>query len=103
MITYEKNYLKELASNCADVEIYVYRGENHSIHTDSIKGLDINLDNLPDEIECDFSEMDEEEYNETILANSGVKADFDDWYDDKEAKVLVIVLDYFFYQNLVSE
>ena len=28
MITYEKNYLKELASNCADVEIYVYRGKN---------------------------------------------------------------------------
>lgn len=47
--------------------------------------------------------MDEEEYDETILANSGIKADFDDWYDDKEAKVLVIVLDYFFYQNLVSE
>lgn len=63
MITYEKNYLKELASNCADVEIYVYRGKNHRIHTDSIEGLDIDLDNLPDEIKCDFSEMDEEEYD----------------------------------------
>lgn len=65
MITYEKNYLKELASNCADVEIYVYRGENHSIHTDSIKGLDIDLDNFRGNME-EFEKEVEETYSGKI-------------------------------------
>ncbi len=96
MTTYEKNYLKELAEKCVDVEIYKYTGIKHSFHGDALKGVDLELDNLPDEIECDFCEMDEEEYNSTILANSDMYADFADWYGDKNSKVLIIALHEFF-------
>lgn len=36
--------------------------------------------------------MNEQEYNENLLANSGITCDFDDWYGDKTAKVLCILL-----------
>lgn len=35
---------------------------------------------------------DEDMYNETVLANSEIAADFDDWYGDDTAKVLCILL-----------
>lgn len=36
--------------------------------------------------------MSEEDYEYSILANSSERADFDMWYDDKNAKVLCIML-----------
>lgn len=36
--------------------------------------------------------MDEEDYQHSILANSCEVADFAQWYDDKDAKVLVMML-----------
>jgi hypothetical protein len=36
--------------------------------------------------------MSEEEYDHSILANTSDKADFIDWYGDKDAKVLCIML-----------
>lgn len=103
MITYEKNYLKSLASNCADVEIYVAIGKIGTFHGDFIKSTDLDIDNLPEkEIECVFQEMDEDEYNHSILANSCISADFGAWYDNKEAKVLVIVLFPSFYQSIIN-
>lgn len=35
---------------------------------------------------------DEDTYNKTVLANSEIAADFDDWYGDINAKVLCILL-----------
>ena len=37
--------------------------------------------------------MNEEEYNYSILANGDATADFTDWYGDKNAKVLCIMLE----------
>lgn len=103
MITYNRDYLKELASNCADVEIYVSTGKIGTFHGDFIKFTDLDIDNLPEkEIECIFQEMDEDDYNHSILANSCISADFEDWYDNKEAKVLVIVLVPSFYQSIIN-
>jgi PAS domain-containing protein len=42
--------------------------------------------------------MNEEEYNETILANGGEYADFAGWYGNSNAKVCVIVLYKRFYE-----
>ena len=36
--------------------------------------------------------MNEDDYDHSILANASVKADFGMWYDDKNAKVLCIML-----------
>lgn len=77
-----------------DCEIYRFNGSVHNIHNDFIY--------TPDDIENDqYSEnekvvyeslMDEEDYDMTINANSCVTTDFDEWYGDKNAQVLVIIL-----------
>lgn len=89
--------------NAYDVEIYQFRSPMHSIHTDSITSIygkdedggDLfdDIDQLPDrEFEAAWMWMDEAEYNQTILANSSITADFAEWYGDKNAQVLVIIL-----------
>lgn len=90
---HSKTYLEDLAKGCADIEIYKFIGKKHSIHTDNIKDSAYSsIDELPDEVECDCQIMDEEDYNRTILANGGEKSDFEGWYGDKNAKVLIVVL-----------
>ena len=47
-----------------------------------------------DESEVGFYEvMNEEEYDNSILANGEIRADFESWYGDKNAKVLCIMLE----------
>lgn len=83
------------ADEVADVEIYrstqpsqYYRG----IYTDSISMCED--DNMVNDCNVlDFAIMDEAEYDATVLANSCIRADFDKWYGDKDARVLVIVVD----------
>lgn len=41
----------------------------------------------------EYSLMNEEEYERTILLNSGERADFAEWYDDEKAIILVIAVD----------
>ncbi|WP_304239965.1 hypothetical protein [Phocaeicola plebeius] len=88
--------LKEEVGLCADIEVYGYKGVNHSIHTDCIVSLDDEMNF--NELYCaginefDFEVMDEDDYNNTVLANSCISADFEELYGDKNAKVLIIVL-----------
>ncbi len=78
-------------NNYDDVEFYEYNNNNvHGVHTDSITSLDV--DKLPAGMPCDIYEMDEDEYNKTILANSSTNANFDEYYGNKDAKVLVILI-----------
>ena len=42
---------------------------------------------------ADWEVMDEDRYSETIMSGTCCYADFDEWYDDKDAKVLVIILE----------
>lgn len=77
----------------ADVEVYKTDevGDHYPrhFHTDNCKAIDDYME----EAEVGLYElMDEEEYNNSILANTSERADFADWYDDKEAKVLCIML-----------
>lgn len=86
MITFSKKHLLDIANNCEGVEIYEFKeyGE-HRVHTDTVDFLDISVGALPEEVTCDFYEMDAEEYNNTLYANCGEYADY-------EGKLLVIVL-----------
>ena len=80
----------------ADVEVYESKGvgphfPNH-FHTDNcrpIEEYDINQEH--DRIL--YEAMDEDEYNQTMLANASVFADFEGWYGDKNAKVLCIMIE----------
>lgn len=80
----------------ADVEYYYPNGEDkyYRLHNDFITSVDmIDYDYSDDNnLVLDVRELDEEEYNNTIMANSCNEISFEDWYGNKGAKVLVIVL-----------
>lgn len=86
--------LKEEIEECAEVEVYTYTGKKHIIHTDCIESLDIDINDMYCAAidEFDYEVMNEDDYNNSVLANTGMMADFDDWYGNKNAKVLVVVL-----------
>lgn len=84
------NTLKEIAKNCADVEIYL-TSDTSRPYTDAIKSADLVFSQLHHEVDCDYYVMDEEQYNDTVCANCE-PADFEVYFDDKDAKVLVILI-----------
>lgn len=60
------------------------------IHTDSIE----YIEELPKIYKIlDYELMNEEDYNTTVLANSSETYDFEKLYGNKNAKVLVIVIE----------
>lgn len=77
-----------------DCEIYRFNGSVHNIHNEFIyTSDDIENDEYNENEEVVYEElMDEEEYGKTVIANCDVTADFEDWYGDKNAQVLVIIL-----------
>ena len=86
-----------MAAQAAEVEIYRFNQADRyicGIHTDNTANMDMKVSDLPDEFNGDVQLMDEEEYANTILANSSMDADFADWYGNNDAKVLVVVLSY---------
>ncbi len=75
-----------------DFEVWMYKDKSKRLHTDYIKNID---DEYDENLEVDnYYIMDEDEYNKTVLANSGEYANFEEWYDNKNAKVLVIMVNY---------
>lgn len=72
----------------ANVEVYKnYNSTKYGFHTDRIKSVD-NFSSTEEVKE--YSLVNEEEYGETVLANSSLNANFEEWYGDKNAKVLLI-------------
>lgn len=97
MLKQTRQEVQELAKQAAEVQIFRFTQLDkfvHGIHTDNTGGMDMKVEDLPEEFKGDVQMMDEEDYGDTILANSSMCADFEDWYGDKNAKVLVVVLSY---------
>ncbi len=84
--------LKMYAGEYTDYELYLFKNPGHycgNIHTDNVEYLadDVVIDYDKDyDINCQL--MDEEDYNNTILAN--VNERFADLYE-KNDKILVII------------
>lgn len=74
-----------------DVEVWLTDpGAWNRFHTDVIS----TCENWHDDTEVvDWELMDEEDYAHSIMANSCIEADFAEWYGDKDAKVLVILIE----------
>lgn len=89
MIETLRELIKNHKGEYTDWEAYTYTDSSKRLSTDFIKSIE-NV-NLEAEVE-DWWLMDQAEYNDTILSNSSVKADFGEWYDDAAAKVLVVVV-----------
>lgn len=97
MKTTKKQLISEYQDgNYAAVEIYRSTDNRNELHTDYIKHECESLDELPDnyDIACEVYELDQDEYNNTILANTCQTADFKAWYGDPDAIVLVVLIDY---------
>lgn len=74
----------------AEVEVYmpVDKMPNH-FSTDNCK----DAYSYNDDTEAELYElMDEDTYNGTILANTEVTADFADWFGNKDANILCIMI-----------
>lgn len=96
---YNKKQLLEEARKARFIEVYKYTGTNRRIHTDNVEyigngNLDISeIDALPfnkkGEVNADVQLMSRNDYESTILANSGLR-----WEDGLEEgdKILVIVI-----------
>lgn len=86
--------VKELFKNEFE-EIEVFKANSHGryypnrFHTDNCSATE----DYSDESEVGLYElMDEEDYNNSIMANINDYARFEEWYGNKEAKVLCIML-----------
>ena len=73
----------------ANYEIYYSPFGKESFHTDNIRRYD-EQDAMEKQV-IKYALMDESEYDSTICANTD-PADFSEWYDNKDAKVLVILV-----------
>lgn len=77
-----------------DVEVYRYATPGyHDLypHTDFIKFVEDYDDTAELYTDTSYWVMDEEEYDNSIHANTD-HADFEMWYNDKNVKVLVIMI-----------
>lgn len=88
---YSLEEIKEIMqkNNCADLEMVTLENYGRGLHTDNIK---MNVDILGDRKIVDYYIMNEKEYNNTMCANSSITANFEDWYGNKEAKVIVVIV-----------
>ena len=82
--------LKEtLSGQYADCEIYKFRDNEHVIHADYLIAVNDADENTA---VCDYKLMTESEYNKTVYACSSYTANFEEYFDNKNALVLIIVL-----------
>lgn len=79
------------------VEVEVYKPLNtdtgryypKNFHTDNCVGME----DYTEDMEVGLHElMDEEDYNQSLLAGYDITADFEDWYGDRNAKILCIMI-----------
>ena len=86
-----------MVDDWTDYELYEPLDGSTSFHTDKCN-LVFDDDRMSDEVVLDNSNspiyevMGEEDYNNTILANTCEYADYGEWYDDKDALVLCIMV-----------
>lgn len=92
-----KELKEELKGQYAECEVYRSTDKSsNTFHTDHCVSLDdcSPHGNYTEDMKIKAYElMDEDEYNNSILANGEFTADFNDWYGNKNAKVLCILVD----------
>lgn len=83
---------KDEVKNTVDWDVYRYSDSSHRLHSDYIESVDLAYSEVKNMEVDEWYVMDEEEYSRTILANTSEYADFEQWYDDKDARVLIIMV-----------
>lgn len=85
-----KATIRDIIKSHPDMDWEIYEGDH--FHTDYCSWVDPDEVDLDNEMDLDWEVFNQEEYNNTILANSCESANFDDWYGDENAKVLCILI-----------
>jgi hypothetical protein len=87
-----KELLKKQGKEYCDIEVFVMACSNSRLtfHSDYIWGI---IDYSDNSKVLDYEIMDEKDYDTSILANGCMRADFKEWYNDKNAKVLCILVE----------
>ena len=104
---YNKILEKNKNETIVDFKIYIPKDEHYSvydIHQDTIK--EITEDDIPKQLfnnleVANYQIMDEKDYSFSIMANDGF-ADFEEWYDDKNAKVVIMMVERKEYYSIVN-
>lgn len=88
-----REIIEKNKGNYDELEINKFTDKSRRIHSDFIENLDevMAIEQLYETEAATFEIMDEEEYANTINANSSVITDFAEWFGNKDAKVLVIM------------
>lgn len=94
-----KDIKEEYKGKYAELEVYeaVSNGRYYPkyFHTDNCEpfGEGVPYGDYVDDMDVGLYElMNEEDYNNSIMANCDIYADFEAWYGDKDAKVLCIMI-----------
>lgn len=88
-----KDELRHVGKVLGVAEIYVYRydSELHLLRGDLITCLGtIDHIDVPDKFKCQYLTMNEKDYQNYICAGTTMAADFDSWFDDPNAQVLIV-------------
>ena len=76
-----------------DIEVYepLSKGKHYpsEFHTDNCKCIESFSDNMEVGL---YELMNQDDYNDTLMANCDIYADFDDLYGDKNAKIICIMI-----------
>lgn len=91
-----KNELRRIGKEIDVAEIYVYRyiSDWHFLRAENIACVGV-IDSvyIPEEFNCQYVALNEKEYQDHICAGTCQAADFDKWFDDKNANVLIVTIE----------
>ena len=89
-----KQDLIELANKCNGCIVTRYADDNYPLgkfHSNNIwLDEETELLTLPIEVDCIYQVMSETEYNNSVLADSIEKANFEDWFGCVDSVMLII-------------
>ena len=87
--------LKQKGDTFFTHEAYAYTSSSLRPHTDCIKAIDTDYLDMELADHASYCLMDEEEYSNSIYANSSETVDFKEWFDLTDAdpqKILVVMV-----------
>ena len=88
-----KELLDKYNGQYKEVEFYKATDnyKSREFHGDFIEPIDD--EDVPDDCEViGFEFMDEEQYDHTVLANCSIRANFEEWYDNRTALILCVLV-----------
>lgn len=77
-----------------ECELYYTSNERakNPYSSEYLHAVDIDINELPESIDCDITVFDEDGYNETVECNSDITRNFEGEYGSADAKVMIVII-----------